>query len=179
MVSSTRFSIVVLLVLVAADITVAQKLNPKRPSVYLTFKDFVAKTPDPASPSQGARLTVHNNTRWPIYFFEHYDPTVAGAQIAYNIIDVTNGCRIERTYTDVVFHRRLAPGKTLDFVVPRGDFPEHSKIYVTFYFSFEEFAGRKEPEHQADFLPSELPPWPQADASNKSLDASGGSVFRN
>jgi len=178
MVSTARLSLIVLLaVLIAAKVTLAQKLNPKRPSVYLTFKEFIAKTPDPAYPSQGARLTVHNNTRWPIYFWEHYDPTVAGAQIAYNIIDVTNGCRIERMYSDVVFHRKLAPGKTLDFVVPRGDFPAHSKIYVPFYFSFEEFAGRKEPEHQADFLPSELPPWPK-DASNKSLDASGGSVFR-
>lgn len=170
MVTSTRLLLIVLFgVLITERVTLAQKINPKHSSVYITFKQFIAKTPDPAYPSQGARLTVHNNTRWPIYFWEHYDPTVAGAQIAYNIIDVTNGCRIERTYSDVVFHRKLAPGKTLDFVVPREDFPSQSKIYVRFYFSFEEFAGRKEPEHQADFLPSELPPWPQ-DPSNKRLE---------
>lgn len=170
MVSTTRPLIIVLFsVLIAGKVTLAQKINPKRPSVYITFKEFIAETPDPAYPSQGARLTVHNNTSWPIYFWERYDPTVAGAQIAYNIIDVTNGCRIERTYTDVVFHRKLAAGQKLDFVVRRGDLPAQSKIYVPFYFSFEKFAGRREPEHRAYFLASELPPWPK-DASNARLE---------
>jgi len=170
LVSTTRPLLIVLFALfIVGKTTSAQKINFRRPSVYITFKEFIAKTPDPAYPSPGVRLTVHNNTRWSIYFWEHYDPTVASAQIAYNIIDVRNGCRIERNYTDVVSHRKLAPGKTLDFVVPRGDFPESSKIYVPFYFSFEEFTGRKEPEHQADFLPSELPRWP-SDPSNERLE---------
>jgi hypothetical protein len=137
-----------------------QRLNAKRPSVYITFKEFIDKTPDPAYPSQGARLLLHNNTRWPIHYVEHYDPTVAGAQISY-IIELADGRRDERMYTSVVFGRKLMPGKTLSFVVPRGDLPEGSQIYVTFYFSWEEYRGRYEPDHRAYFLVSRLPAWPK------------------
>ena len=49
-----------------------QKLNPKRPGVYLTFSEFVAKTN--THPSQGARLVLHNNTKWPIQYGKWLDP---------------------------------------------------------------------------------------------------------
>ena len=152
------------LALVAVNATVAQKLNPKRPSVYLTFRDFVAKTPDPAYPSQGARLALHNNTRWPIYYTGHYDPTVAAEQIIY-IIELANGQRDPRTYVDVVRSGiKIMPGKSLIFTVPRGDFPKDSQIYVEFNFSWEVRDGdtvRDETVHRAYFLSSDLPPWPK------------------
>src|SRR5262245_17634662 len=98
--------ITVLLSFGVTQLANAQKLNRNRPSVYITFKEFLEKTPDPAHPSQGARLEVHNNTRWPIYFTEHYDPTVAGSQISY-LIEREDGCPELRRYSDVVMQRKV------------------------------------------------------------------------
>ena|SRR5947209_7513638 len=139
----------------------AQKINKNRPSVYITFKEFITKTPDQAYPSQGARLQVHNNTRWPIYYTKHYDPTVAGPQISY-IIELENGCRDERRYVDVVDIGKLMSGRMLSFVVPRGNFPKGSKIYIEFYFSWELNRServRDETVHRAYFLSKDLPEW--------------------
>ena len=145
-------------------ISYAQKINRKLPSVYISFKEFIAKTPDPAYPSQGARLLIHNNTRWPIVYRTHYDPTVAGAAVIY-IIEKQDGSREERSYVDDVSSGKLMPGRTLSLIVPRENFPEHSQINVEFNFLWE-FSNddrvRDEAVHRAYFLSSNLPTWPNA-----------------
>jgi hypothetical protein len=147
-----------------APLANAQKFNRNRPSVYITFKEFLAKTPDQTYPSQGALLQVHNNTRWPIYFTEHYDPTAAGAQIHYSIVRA-DGCPELRQYVDVVMKRKLMPGKTLDLIVPKDNFPDASKIYVSFNYSWELVEGDRlsnETVHSAYFHSSDLPAWPSS-----------------
>jgi hypothetical protein len=151
-------------ILIAAHVTAAQKLNPKRPAVYITFKDFVIKTPDPAYPSQGARLTLHNNTKWPVYYGADYEPTVAGEQIIY-IIELADGQRDVRMHVDVVRRGiKLMPGKTLTFMVPRGDFPQGSMIYIEFSFSWDYVSPENnigdQTVHRAYFRANELPKWP-------------------
>jgi hypothetical protein len=148
-------------VLLTATGAHAQKLDNKRPGVYVTFKEFIAKTQG-NHPSQGARLLLHNNTRWPIHYETHYDPNAGGQQIAY-VIELTDGERDERMFSDVIFGGKLMPGKTLPLVVPRGNFRKGSKIYVEFNFSWELRGGetdRDETIHRAYFLSSNLPPWP-------------------
>jgi hypothetical protein len=152
------------LVLFATNLTLAQKINPKRPAVYIIFRDFVAKTPDPAYPSQGARLVLHNNTRWAIFYTGHYDPTVAGEQIIY-IIELADGQRDERKYVDVVRSGiKIMSGKTLTFMVPRADFPKGSKIYVEFSFSWDHVSAENNigdaTVHRAYFRANDLPKWP-------------------
>jgi hypothetical protein len=141
-----------------------QKANKNLLSVYITFQEFLNTTSDPAYPSQGARLQLHNKTRWPIYYTEHYDPTVAGPQISY-VIELEDGRRAKRRYVDTVDTGKLMPGRTLSLVVPRGDFPKGSKIYIEFYFSWETKNGERisdEAVHRAYFLSSELPEWPRS-----------------
>jgi hypothetical protein len=148
--------------LVIATSVDAQKLNSKRPSVYITFEDFDEKTQG-AHPSQGARLLLHNNTRWPVHYYMHYDPVIAAGQIAY-VIELADGQRDERTYSGVILGGKLMPGKTLTLVVPRGNFPKGSQIYVEFNFSWELPGGdaiRNETVHRAYFLSNDLPPWPK------------------
>jgi len=157
------------LIIGISRISYAQKINRKLPSVYITFKEFIAKTPDPAYPSQGAHLLIHNNTRWPIVYWTHYDPTVAGAAISY-IIEKEDGSREERSYVDAVSRAKLMPGRTLSLIVPRHDFPENSQIYVEFSFSWElsnDDLVRNESVHRAYFLSSNLPAWPKVVAESK------------
>lgn len=78
----------------------------------------------------------------------------------YNIESGADGCNIGRRHLDVVTGGRLMPGRSVSFTVPREDFPEGSKIYVRFVFSWEldndhEFPG--EAEHRAYFYSSDLP----------------------
>ena len=142
----------------------AQKINKRLPSVFISFKEFIAKTPDPAYPSQGVRLLIHNNTKWPIVYWTHYDPTVARGAIIY-IIENRDGSREERAYVDVVMRGKLTPGNTLSLIIPRDNFPKGSSIYVEFNFLWElnnDDRVRDEAVHRAYFLASNLPTWPDA-----------------
>jgi hypothetical protein len=144
------------------EVAQGQKLNRNLPSVYLTFKEFVPKTMG-AYPSQGARLVLHNNTRWPIYYGEFAEESLPGdAPVIYEI-ELRDGRREERGHTDTVWTRKLMPGKTISFVVPKEDFPKRSEIYVEFSFSWELNQGRPvryEATHRAYFLSNKLPVWP-------------------
>ena len=149
-------------IVLIAPTVYSQRLNNKRPTVFITFKDFIDKTKG-AHPSQGARLLLHNNSRWPIYYDTHYDPDAGGQQIAY-VIELTDGRRDERMYSDVILGGKLLPGKTYMLVVPRDNFPEDSQIYVEFKFSWEPRDGhalQNDTVHRAYFLSSDLPPWPK------------------
>ena len=150
------------LLLLAATAARAQKLNSKRPTVYITFKDFIDKTKD-ANPSQAARLLLHNNSRWPIHYETHYDPAVARGQIIY-VMESTDGSRDYGTYGDTVMGGTVMPGKTLEFVVPRGHFLKDGGIYVEFNFAWELRRGdtvQNETIHRVRFLSNDLPPWPK------------------
>ena len=140
-----------------------QKINPKLPSVYLTFREFVPKTS--TQPSQGARLVLHNNTRWPLRYGEWLEPTPPGDSAIIYTTEVENGCFGEtRRHLDVVTERKLLPGKTVTFTVPREDFPPYSKIFVEVGFLWELVKGervRDEVVHRAYFLSIDLPRWPQ------------------
>jgi hypothetical protein len=142
----------------------AQKIDKEQPSVYITFAEFVKKVGGVECPSGCARLILHNNTKWPIYYTTAYDPTVEGAAITY-MIELKDGSRDIRNRTDQVMrNNRLMPGKTLSFVVPKADFPDESKIYVDFTFSWEVVSVEKnsgdQTVHRAYFRASDLPVWP-------------------
>jgi hypothetical protein len=143
----------------------AQKLNRNRPGVYLTFKEFVKKTASEAYPSEGARLVLHNNTRWPVYYGEWLEPTLPGdVAMIYTIEMVEDGCSVIRRHTDIVTKGKLMPGGSVSFTVPREDFPKNSVISLTFNYSWElmrEERLPRESRHRAYFNPKDLPAWPQ------------------
>jgi hypothetical protein len=142
----------------------AQKLNRNRPGVYITFKEFVKKTADENNPQEGARLVLHNNTRWPIYYHEESERALPGdVAMAYKA-QQEDGRYEWLGHIDVVFTSKLMPGKSVSFTVPRENFPERGLIYVTFTYSWEmdgEHFFPGEAEHQAEFVTGELPHWPQ------------------
>jgi hypothetical protein len=143
--------------------TAAQKLNTKKPSVYLTFKEF-ATSSNGGSPSQIARLILHNNSRWPIQLGEWMEPTLSGDAALIYTVELDNGCFGGRRHIDVVTTRKLMPGKSLSFTVPRSDLPKYSELFVGFNFSWElTNAGRLRDEviHRAYFLSIALPGWPE------------------
>ncbi len=134
-----------------------QKIDRKRPGVFISFGEFV-KT---AGGAEGARLVVHNNTQWPIYYEKNYDPNVGAGSIIY-VIELEDGKRDIIPRTDVVSQGKVMPGKTVSFVVARRDFPTSSAIYVEFNFAWELNQGeivRDEVVHRAYFLTNRLPPW--------------------
>jgi len=142
----------------------AQKLHSELPSVYITFKEFIKDGPSLDCPSGCARLILHNNTRWPIHYTTAYDPTVEGAAVTY-IIELQDGSRDVRNHVDQVMrNNRLMPGKTLSFVVPKANFPEKSKIYIDFSFSWEFIPAEKnignQAVHRAYYRANDLPAWP-------------------
>src|SRR5215208_2120158 len=129
-------SLSILFCLSAFELTQAQKIDGKRPGVYLTFKEFVKKTAGEAYPSQGARLVLHNNTRWPIYYGRWYETTLPGdAAMIYNI-EQRDGCPELRRHVEQVADVKLLPGRAVSFTVPREDFPEGSSLYVIYNFSW-------------------------------------------
>lgn len=140
-----------------------QKIDRKRPSVFISFDSFVKKKAAPGYSSEAARLILHNNTRWPIYYEKNYDP-MAGAGSIIHVIEFVDGKRDVIGRIDVVSQGKLMPGESLSFLVPRREFPNGSQIYVEFNFSWELNEGetvRREVVHRAYFLTSDLPPWPQ------------------
>jgi hypothetical protein len=152
--------------LVLFEIALAQKIDRKRPGVYITFKEFVKKTAAEVNPMEGARLVLHNNTRWPIYYGTWYEPVLPGdVAMIYNIQMAENGCYDIRMHVDVVNRgNKLLPGKTVSFTVPRGDFPKGSNIFLLFEYAWEldqdnRFPG--EADHRAYFISGHLPQWPQ------------------
>lgn len=153
------------MLLLSFDMTISQgqKINRKRPSVYLTFRGFVPKTAEGMPASQGGRLVLHNNTQWPVYYGKWLEPTLPGdVPMIYNI-EQANGCIEERRHTEVVETSKLMPGKTVSFVVPREDFPKGSNIFVRFWFSWEvspEKGYGEEVEHRTYFYLRYLPNWP-------------------
>ncbi|MDT7540602.1 MAG: hypothetical protein QOE33_506 [Acidobacteriota bacterium] len=141
----------------------AQKIIKSQPSVYLTFQGFVKKTANDAYPSEGARLVLHNNTRWPIYYSEWLERTPTGdVAMIYNIVS-EEGCPEQRSHVDVITKGKLRSGGSVSFTVPREDFPKNSKIYVGFNFSWEIVKDAKLPNetrHLVYFYSSALPEWP-------------------
>ena len=106
---------------------------------------------------------LHNNTRRPIYYGEWSEESLPGDAPVIYIIELIDGCREKRLHSDTVWTRKLMPGKTVSFVVPKEDFPKGSEIYVRFNFSWELKQGdtvRYEAMHRAYFLSSNLPNWP-------------------
>src|SRR5690348_13459735 len=69
-----------------------QKIDRKRPSVFISFDSFVKKKAAPGHPSEAARLILHNNTRWPIYYEKNYDPMVGAGSIIH-VIEFVDGKR--------------------------------------------------------------------------------------
>jgi hypothetical protein len=151
-------------VLFVCETAQAQKINRSQPSVYLTFKEFVKRTASEAHPSEGARLVLHNNTRWPVYYGEWLESTLPGdAALIYNIEMAEDGCFVPRRHIDVVTKGKLMPGRSVSFTVPREDFPKGSLISVMFNFSWElvrEERLPKEARHRTYFNSSDLPDWP-------------------
>jgi hypothetical protein len=143
--------------------TQGQKINSKHPGVYLTFQRFVEKTASEAYPSEGARLVLHNNTRWPIYYGKWLEPALPGdIAMIYNL-ELEDGSIALRRHVEVVTSGKLLPGTTVSFTVPREDFPKSSKIFIRFDFSWELSHGERdsnEAVHRAYFRSNQLLDWP-------------------
>lgn len=157
------FSALAICICGTMSVSQGQKIDRNRPSVFIRFGEFLKNTADVKHPSEGARLVLHNNTRWPIYYEKNYDPAVGAGSVIY-VIELENGERDVRTRIDVVSKGKVMPGKTLSFLVPRREFPSGSEIYVEFNFSWELTQNetvRGEAVHRAYFLTSDLPVWPQ------------------
>ena len=123
------------------------------------------KTASEAHPSQGARLVLHNNTRWPIRYGEWMEPALPGDVAVIYTTELDTRCldRISR-HLDVVTEGKLLPGKSVNFTVPQEDFPKYSQLFVEFDFSWELSKGerlRDEVVHRAYFLSIDLPRWPE------------------
>jgi hypothetical protein len=130
---------------------------------YLTFQGFVKKTASEAHPSEGARLVLHNNTRWPIYYGKWLEPTLPRDVAMGYVMELEDGCFAVRRHVDVVTTGRLSPGKAVSFTVPREDFSKISRIYVEFDFSWELDQGERDNDeavHRAYFRSNQLPRWP-------------------
>ena len=142
----------------------SQKLNPKLPAVYITFKELVNKTASEANPSKGARLVLHNNTRWSIRYGEWLEPALPGDVALIYTLELEDGRLAPSRHLDVVTRGKLLPGKTITFTVPREDFPKNSQLFVEFDFSWELSKGerlRDEAVHRAYFLSIDMPRWPE------------------
>jgi hypothetical protein len=140
-----------------------QKITQKRPSVYLTFQGFVKKTASEADPSDGARMLLHNNTRWTILYGEWLERALPGDVAMIYTVELENGCMGGKRHFDVVTVGKLLPGKSVSFTVPREDFPKNSEIFVEVDYSWELVKGervRNEAVHRTYFLSSALPAWP-------------------
>jgi hypothetical protein len=138
----------------------AQKIDGSRPGVYLTFKEYVKRAPRESTPQEGARLVLHNNTRWPIYFGEWIEPALSGDVAVMYVIEQDDGRLEIRRHVDVVTEGRVMPGKSVSFTAPREDFPEKGSIYVRFEYSWERKSGRAlrgEAQHRAYFRSGALP----------------------
>ena len=155
-----------LLVFVAVSMAKGQKVNSRLPSVYLTFSGFVKRIGDATHQLEGARLVLHNNTRWPIIYREWLDPVLSGDVPMGYTVELADGSFTGRKHVDVVTSGTLLPGKTVSFVVPKEDLPEASKVYVEFEFSWELDEGKTvtdEVVHRAYFRSRDLPTWPKAE----------------
>lgn len=140
-----------------------QKIDRKRPSVFIAFAEFVEIMADGANPSVGAKFVLHNNTRWPIFYDKNYDPTVGAGAVIYTI-ELEDGKRDFVSRVDVVSKGKIMPGATVSFIVPRGVLTNARQIYVDFNFSWELTQARtvrREAFHQAYFVTSDLPHWPE------------------
>src|SRR5947208_12639780 len=121
----------------AVTVSHAQKINRNHPSVYLTFDGFVKKTADEAYASKGARLVLHNNTKWPIQYGKWLDPVLHDDVAMIYTIELEPGCRDDRKHVDVMIRGELLSGRTVSFVVPKEDLPKNSEIYCDFNYHLE------------------------------------------
>jgi len=153
----------------------AQKIATRQPGVYLTFDKFVAQTVG-SNPSQGARLVLHNNTRWPIVYGEWMEPAMVGDVALIYTVELENGCMGGRKHIDVVTGGKLLPGKSVSFTVPREDLVKGSAIFIEFNYSWEMVKGervRDEVVHRSYFIISDLPRWPEKVLSPRIQQALG------
>ncbi len=139
-----------------------QKIDRKRPSVFIAFSEFVEKQMNGASRSVSAKFVLHNNTRWPIYYDKNYDPIVGAGAVIYTI-ELEDGKRDSPTRVDVVSKGKVMPGGSISFIVPQTALTNARQMYVDFNFSWEMSQGRtvrREAFHQAYYVISNMPPWP-------------------
>lgn len=147
-----------LLLISSSGVAQGQKLNGKLPSVYISFKEYLRDNEG----EEMARLTLRNNTKWPIIIIRPMGPALKGDVLLPYTIELATGCRDDRLSFDVVMSLALKPGKSASFTVPIDDFSQGSKIYVEFGFPWENQQNRNlrlyEPVHRAYFSAYDLPP---------------------
>lgn len=105
-----RFSLGFSVLALVAVGTSAQKLDATKPSAYLTFKEIVRGSGN-QSPSQMARLILHNNSRWPTQYGEWMEPALPGDVALIYTIELENGCFGGRRHIDVVTTRKINAGE--------------------------------------------------------------------
>src|SRR5262245_55048925 len=91
-----------------------------KPTVYLEFKEYVYKqAPDHKPPIvEGARVRLHNNTAWPLYYHITYRKSLPGDIPVVYIVEQRNGCyKSSSVITDTGMVKNIKPGEVISFVV--------------------------------------------------------------
>lgn len=142
----------------------SQRLDRTKPTVYISFKEFVNGREANAEQNsgEGVRFAFHNNTRWVIYYRAIPKAALPGDVPLIYKIEQQSGCPDDRYWIgDMIVTDKLNPGKSISFVVPRDHLPEGGKIYVEFNYQWELISGRpihpQELIHRVYFASMDLP----------------------
>jgi hypothetical protein len=142
----------------SVHVAYSQKIDRKRPVVYLEFEQFIKNTSEPNT--EGVRLTLRNNSIWPIYYSKWLNTVLPGDVAMAYVVQLESGAWAGSRHVDVVTRGRLLPGKSATFIVPTQDLLSQSQIYVEFYFSWELQQGQvlpRETIHRAYISTSDFP----------------------
>jgi len=141
---SRRASIILLtLSLIGINIAAAQqpkhksqgRLNASKPTVYLSFQQRIFPTTEGKEELQ---LSLHNNTRWNIIYYLAPEIARPGTvPVVYKVEDDKRSQVFINLTGDVVFQEKLAPGKSISFVVAREHLNHGYQVYVEFNYEWE------------------------------------------
>ncbi|GIU83221.1 MAG: hypothetical protein KatS3mg006_2285 [Pyrinomonadaceae bacterium] len=146
------------------------RLDPKKPSVFITFERFGERTPlRQDENNEGVWLRIHNNTKWKIYLKAYgADNERNEYQVSYEVRRIPGlewkrkeselplGYRIIKNYRI----RAIEPGKSIVFSVPKQNLADGLAIFVGFSYEWELFGesgGDLSIQHQAPFWSTDLP----------------------
>jgi hypothetical protein len=190
----TRFVLTLLIVLAAFGAALAQRkarpprvlLDANKPGVYITF--LRAGKIEPLQTGVSDKylwFRITNNTRWAILLEMSGVPKAYGdASLYFTIVESKGGkIRID-SRCHVCTVNPVGPGRSLVFSIPSDYATRETFLLLNYSFAWErdnENEGGSSSTHAVEFYFRHLPKSALANLttlSNKSLDASGGSVFR-
>lgn len=145
-------------------------LNPRKPSVFISYERYGERTPARQDESnKGVWLKLHNNSKWKIYLKTYgADNEKNEYRVSYEVRIIPGlewekresklpiGYRINSNSTI----RAIEPGKSIIFSVPQENLAEGLAVFVYFSYEWEilgKFGGDLSILHQASFWSTDLP----------------------